>query len=126
MIWLVKNHLWLELYGSHSAKTIRLYLDLIVRLLGIGGLRPAFFFVLAIFTHDEEDRAGDDKHQCARENLSHGSSPLSIFKLCVGRLAGAQSSPKGIPLKVMSEPSNHACKSISSTSINPCAANPRG
>src|SRR5215510_3710822 len=78
---LVENHLWLELYGSHTAKAIRFHFDLIVRLLGIGGLRPALLFALALFTHGEEDRAGDNKHQCAHKNLSHDSSPLSIFKL---------------------------------------------
>src|SRR5262249_43455007 len=126
MLRLIENHLWLKLDGGHSAKAIRLHLDLITRRLGVRGLRRAFLLLLTFLPAYKKDRAGDNKHQCAHQNLSHDSSPLSIFKLCVGRLAGAQSSPKGIPLKVMSESSNHACKRISSTSINPCAANPRG
>src|SRR5215475_1216192 len=84
MIWLVKNHLWLELYGSHSAKTIRLYLDLIVRLLGIGGLHPALFFSLAIFTHDKEDRADANKHQCTHENWSHCFVPFRFSNCDLG------------------------------------------
>src|SRR5262245_31685163 len=96
---LVEYHLWLELYGCHSAKTICLHLDLIIRLLGISGLRRAFLFALALFTHDEEDRAGDDEQKCAHENLSHDSSPLSIFKFVSGDWLAHSLARRRFPLK---------------------------
>src|SRR5215510_11986792 len=72
----VENHQWFELDGNHPAKTIRLHLDLIAYRFCVRGLRRALLLLLTFLPCYK--RAGENKHQCTRENWSHDSSPLSI------------------------------------------------